>query len=98
MRDEIELPRQVALDADGRVAEDLPCIRCEYNLRTLHEEAKCPECGTDVSLSIRGNWLKYSDPGWLTRMARGLELTSWMVTVPVGLMILVMIADPWRRR
>lgn len=36
------------LDADGRVATDVACRQCRYNLRTLHVESCCPECGTAV--------------------------------------------------
>lgn len=32
---------------------DLPCMRCQYNLRGLPPEgARCPECGTDVVETI----------------------------------------------
>ncbi|UCG33994.1 MAG: hypothetical protein JSU68_05020 [Phycisphaerales bacterium] len=33
---------------DGRIAADLPCHRCGYNLRTLGTDARCPECNFPV--------------------------------------------------
>jgi hypothetical protein len=36
-----------------RVPEDLACIRCGYNLRTLREDGVCPECGDAVAESLR---------------------------------------------
>jgi len=38
--------------AHAKVADDLACIDCGYNLRTLMANAKCPECGLDVGNSL----------------------------------------------
>ena len=35
-----------------RVAADLPCLRCKYDVRGLHADGRCPECGLDVIESI----------------------------------------------
>lgn len=35
-----------------RVAVDLPCIRCGYDIRGLHADGHCPECGLDLIESI----------------------------------------------
>jgi len=42
----------VALDGDGRIASDLLCWTCEYNLRSLQLGAACPECGTPVGYTL----------------------------------------------
>lgn len=34
------------------IDRDLACVECEYNLRSLPAEGRCPECGTDVARSI----------------------------------------------
>ncbi len=34
------------------VTHDLHCTNCEYNLRTLHFDSRCPECGTPVSTTL----------------------------------------------
>lgn len=89
MLDAGDIPARVKLDAEGRVAGDLACRQCGYNLRTLSKEAKCPECGTSVEQSWRGEWLLYSDPAWLERIATGLKwLVSatllWLLSIPVS--------------
>jgi hypothetical protein len=73
MAAENNIPTPVTLNAEGRVAGDLACIQCGYNLRTLHREAKCPECGLEVARSMRGDRLRYSDPAWLAKVAVGGE-------------------------
>ena len=60
---------------DGTVAGDFPCHRCGYDLRTLGVNDRCPECGTLVRASVRGNLLSFSDPAWLRRVASGVR---WM--------------------
>ena len=42
------------LDATGRVAGDLKCVQCAYNLRTLAADGTCPECGQPVALTLAG--------------------------------------------
>lgn len=39
------LPIQVE---NGRVAEDLACADCDYNLRTIPIDGRCPECGLSI--------------------------------------------------
>lgn len=51
--------RAVALDEQLRVNQDLPCGECGYNLRTMHVESSCPECGLAVARSI----IRYERPG-----------------------------------
>ncbi|MFB3104805.1 MAG: hypothetical protein ACE1ZA_07745, partial [Pseudomonadales bacterium] len=50
------------------------CITCGYDLRSLPIEQSCPECGTPIELSLRGDLLSQSDPGWVARLARGQSL------------------------
>lgn len=47
----------VTLDERGRIAEDLSCVRCRYNLRTLEPSESCPECGEGIPRSYVGLWL-----------------------------------------
>lgn len=67
-------PDQLALDAEGRLGRDLACAGCGYNLRGALSTAGCPECGTAVALSLRGDLLRYSDPAWVRGLARGVAL------------------------
>ena len=65
------------------VADDTSCLRCGYNLRTLAVESVCPECGTDVAISLRGDRLQFSDPLWLGDIIRGVRLMARMYLVAV---------------
>ncbi|MHC4774694.1 MAG: hypothetical protein ACYTBR_05410 [Planctomycetota bacterium] len=70
----VEHKRELALDGEGRIAEDLPCRGCGYNLRGHAADARCPECSALVNLSARGDLLPFSDPDWLERLAKGMRL------------------------
>lgn len=44
---------EMAMAAEGdRVASDIPCQHCGYNLRTLLPSGRCPECGRPVRDSL----------------------------------------------
>jgi hypothetical protein len=70
-------------DAEGVVAAEIPCRKCGYNLRGLHVEGRCPECGRAVGLSVRGDFLRYSDPGWVRKLHRGIRMIIWAIVVIV---------------
>ena len=36
-----------------RISTDMYCIECNYNLRTLSRDGRCPECGTPVIETIQ---------------------------------------------
>lgn len=65
----------------GSIDVDAACKRCGYNLRGLPEDGRCPECGTPVSLSMRGDQLRFSDPNWLDKVATGLGIIFWMMVL-----------------
>ncbi|MCB9854109.1 MAG: hypothetical protein H6818_00365 [Phycisphaerales bacterium] len=65
----------------GLVRTDLECRRCGYNLRTLAEAGRCPECGSPVGLSTRGNFLQFADPQWVAKVAKGLQIIFAMIIV-----------------
>jgi hypothetical protein len=74
------------LDADGRIDLDVRCVSCGYNLRGLLPEGRCPECGTAVGRSTRGDFLRFCDPAWVEKLASGMNwiLTSIIVSIVVG--------------
>ena len=39
-------------ELDSTLALDLPCSRCNYNLRGLRPNNRCPECGLPISRSL----------------------------------------------
>jgi hypothetical protein len=80
--------RQPDLDESGRLAESVPCRGCGYDLKGLRPDGMCPECSTEVDRSIRGDMLRFSDPPWLARLARGVRLVAWMLVVATIVQVL----------
>ena len=71
-------------------------------MRTLHREAKCPECATEVVKSLRINWLLLSDPKWVKKVAGGLRqgvrmigFTLAWIAVMIMLFPFAMLVSPW---
>ncbi len=46
------LPLASLYPAGAVVSRDLKCVSCGYNLRTLHVDSRCPECGLNVEQSL----------------------------------------------
>lgn len=61
----------------SEVEGDLACVGCGYNLRMLSIDGNCPECFTPIGNTLRGNLLKFSDPGWLDRIRLGMVVKLW---------------------
>lgn len=57
------------------VPDDLPCLGCGYNLKTLPTSGVCPECARDVATSIRRS-LIYANREWLVTVRQG---TWWLL-------------------
>jgi len=66
-------------DLPSLVSADTTCITCGYNLRGLASDGRCPECGSGVAQSLRGDLLKFADPGWLARLRFGVSLKLWNI-------------------
>jgi uncharacterized integral membrane protein/predicted RNA-binding Zn-ribbon protein involved in translation (DUF1610 family) len=66
---------------DEHVDADLTCVECGYNLRTLAYSASCPECGTAVLVSSRGDHLSAAPTQWLRALVHG----AWWLRVSVVL-------------
>lgn len=76
-------PQRVRTDSAGRIARDVFCVGCGYNLRGLSPEQGCPECGRAIAPSLQGDRLQFADPDWLHRLGRGM---AW-IYVAFGLML-----------
>ncbi|MEP0843640.1 MAG: hypothetical protein HRF43_13130 [Phycisphaerae bacterium] len=76
MEHPIASQREVALDANGRIDEDVACIQCGYNQRGLSPEGVCPECATPVGRSVKGDYLRFASPQWVETLAAGM---NWIV-------------------
>ena len=68
---------KLRLDEQGRIGVDLTCLKCGYNLHGLAPKGTCPECGTPIKLSVRGNLLRFAEPDWVEMLAVGM---NWIVT------------------
>lgn len=82
--------------AVGRVADDVPCRKCGYNLRGLGADGRCPECGAPVAVSLVGSLLRYSSPQWLRTLSRGAVLIICGFLVVVGTSFFVGVARSLR--
>ncbi len=65
------------------VSGDVACRHCSYNLNHAPLLGLCPECGTPVALSVQGDRLCNSDPKWLGKLARGINLILWEIVVVI---------------
>jgi uncharacterized integral membrane protein len=64
------------------------CIRCEYDLAGLADDAVCPECGLDVARSReRSRLLRGADVPWLQTLGRGLQDLEWAMSLAVAAFI-----------
>lgn len=76
------------LDGNGRIDENLDCVRCGYNLRSLMPDAVCPECAARVSESTRPDLLRFADIRWRRSLALGTLLMLAGITGYVVIIVL----------
>lgn len=55
------------------------CIICDYDLQALDPAGKCPECGTPIERSLKGDQLRYADQNWLRTVHVGMRIIMWSV-------------------
>lgn len=73
-----DVPRRpVRLDHLGRLAEDIPCEKCGYNLRGLPRGSRCPECAEPLPRRVQADLLRFSDPVWVAKLAKGMNWVFW---------------------
>jgi hypothetical protein len=61
----------ITWDTDDRLATDVHCVSCGYNLRGLKRSGVCGECGVPIKYSLAGNYLSCADPVWVNRLRTG---------------------------
>lgn len=86
----------VEIDTNGNLADDRQCIGCTYNLRGLDAEGACPECGVAIGRSLRGDLLQYSNPRWVERIARSMNVA--LVALLVGFVFFVPFSAVWHEK
>jgi hypothetical protein len=73
---------------------ELRCLACGYNLVGLPESGQCPECGTPIARSLRGNLFRYASPDYLRTLHRGATLAlvasliyifDWVPKIPLSM-------------
>jgi len=84
------------------VSSDRYCVRCGYLLRGLSPVGRCPECGTDVALSLREPTLATASDEYLRSLRRGLSLVlNSILIMIVGFLASMVVgatlgpASPW---
>jgi len=53
-------------------SEHAICLQCGYQIRGMASDRNCPECGTPISRSLRGNLLIFSASNYLRSLHMGL--------------------------
>jgi hypothetical protein len=91
------IPKPVALCSPQTISTSVECASCGYVLLGLDANGKCPECGTPIDRSLRGDLLQFAKPSWVTRVALGATVlcaACWMSVGLLTLAISVSLSDP----
>jgi hypothetical protein len=78
--------------ASPAVHDAIQCVICGYVLRGLSLSGRCPECGTAVERSLRGNLLQYSSPAYLASLHRGVFLIQAAIVAQILLIVSLVFA------
>jgi hypothetical protein len=94
-----------ALDADGRITTEDPCLACGYCLRGVRPSDRCPECGAPVAWSLPMPGQAHALAPQLARLERGAAwLTvllpwAWLpLTWPLTTIAIWLLTEPGMRR
>ncbi|MBX3387879.1 MAG: hypothetical protein KF691_00340 [Phycisphaeraceae bacterium] len=67
------------------------CIHCSYELTGLAYSANCPECGSPVQDSLRGDLLVFRQPEYVLKLRRGAFLVETSINLTVGSLALMLV-------
>ncbi len=79
------------IDDRGQIAADVPCRQCQYNLRGLDREGRCPECGGAVASSLQSDRLRFANPRWVATLARGSRMVLGGLAAVIAAAILLLV-------
>lgn len=77
------------------IRRELRCIGCGYILRSLTYADPCPECGTLVQQSDKGDLLIFADIPWLQRMRTAVVLITWALLTSIAADLAIVAAESW---
>lgn len=72
----------------GPVRAGALCVGCGYDLAGLAPSGQCPECGTPIARSLRGDLLAYAPAEYLARLHRGAAIVVVTILVMVVYFVL----------
>jgi hypothetical protein len=73
------------------LSENIPCLRCGYNLRALSKDSRCPECSTPVASSLNPTLLRYADPSWTSILALAFGLMVVSVALQAAYYVILLL-------
>jgi len=79
--------RELQLDPQGRIDEDLHCGQCGYNLRRSPIDGQCGECGQPIRKTARPDLLQLASPSALKRLWRGVFISILTIAIYIVIML-----------
>lgn len=81
------------VDHTGHVTEHIACRACGYDLVGSQNGKQCPECGSPVGISIRGDLLSHSRPDWTRHVGQHVRIGGLLLmALPVVLAVALVMA------
>ena len=72
--------------------EKAVCLQCGYSIRGLPTAHNCPECGTPIARSLRGNLLEFSSTDYVQSLHTGVTVILIAVIAQIAVICLVVAA------
>jgi hypothetical protein len=83
------MEKAVELIAPDRIASDLACARCGYNLRSLPAAGRCTECGLSIQTTLAVPSPEWANYEWVSRVRLGtILLLAGQLILVAGLIAL----------
>ena len=76
---------------DSVVTTPRACVKCGYNIRGLFAGSACPECGTAVAESLRGDLLQHAGVDYIRTILKG---HSWVLNSLLAVFLIPLAGFP----